>query len=177
MTVAKLRRAVGPVARTPPRSVETSARRPRLVGVDAARGVALLGMIAVHSLYLVDAAGRPTWSAVIFSGRAAAAFAVLAGVGIAFMTGRRRVRVSTGPPTAAALTVRALVVGAIGLALGYTDASLGAVILPYYALMFVLAVPLVFLPTWAVAGLGMRPRLRGCPPSATSFGPICRPRP
>jgi uncharacterized membrane protein len=155
MTGAKLRRAVGPVTGAPPRSAETSTRRPRLVAVDAARGVALLGMIAVHSLYVVDEDGRPTWSGVIFSGRAAAAFAVLAGVGIAFMTGRRRVHLSTALPTAAALTVRALLVGAIGLALGYTNADLGAVILPYYAVMFLLAIPLVLLPTWTIAALGL----------------------
>jgi uncharacterized membrane protein len=123
--------------------------------VDAARGVALLGMIAVHSLSEFDAAGRLAWSFTILNGRAAAVFAVLAGIGIAFMTGRRRVRLSTGPPTTAALAVRALAIGAIGLALGYTDAELGQVILPYYAVMFALAVPLVFLPTWTVAVLGV----------------------
>ncbi|MEW2384719.1 heparan-alpha-glucosaminide N-acetyltransferase domain-containing protein [Micromonospora sp. NPDC047707] len=127
------------------------AGRPRLLGVDAARGVALFGMIAVHSLYVSDAAGWPTWSFTIFGGRAAALFAVLAGVGIAFITGRRRVRPTGGSGPAAALGVRALAIGAIGLALGYTDASLASVILPAYAVMFLLAIPLVFLPTWLVA--------------------------
>jgi hypothetical protein len=47
--------------------------------------------------------------------------------------------------------MRALVIGAIGLALGDTDASLASVILPAYAVMFLLAIPLVFLPTWLVA--------------------------
>jgi uncharacterized membrane protein len=126
----------------------------RLAGVDATRGVALLGMMAVHSLYESDAQGHPTWSFAVFGGRAAATFAVLAGVGIAFMTGRRRVRAADGLPTVAALAARALTILAIGLALGYTDASLGAVILPYYAVMFLLAIPVVFLPTWAVAVTG-----------------------
>jgi uncharacterized membrane protein len=127
----------------------------RLAGVDATRGVALLGMMAVHSLYESDAQGHPTWTFAIFGGRAAATFAVLAGVGIAFMTGRGRVRRADAGGTAAALAARALVVLAIGLALGYTDAALGAVILPYYAVMFLLAIPLVFLPTWAVAVAGV----------------------
>ncbi|GAA1027318.1 MULTISPECIES: heparan-alpha-glucosaminide N-acetyltransferase domain-containing protein [Amycolatopsis] len=126
----------------------------RLAGIDATRGVALLGMMAVHSLYESDAQGHPTWSFAIFGGRAAATFAVLAGVGIAFMTSRRRVRRADAAGTAAALAARALAVLAIGLALGYTDAALGAVILPYYAMMFLLAIPLVFLPTWAVAVAG-----------------------
>jgi uncharacterized membrane protein len=127
--------------------------RRRLVGMDATRGVALLGMMAVHSLYDSDPAGHPTWSFTLFAGRAAAAFAVLAGVGIAFMTGRRRVALRDAAPTVAALVVRALVIGAIGLAMGYTDSEIATVILPYYAVMFVLVIPLVFLPTWAVAAV------------------------
>ena len=60
-------------AAAPPRRLRPRRQRARLLGVDAARGVALLGMIAVHSLYESDAAGRPTWSFTIFGGRAAAA--------------------------------------------------------------------------------------------------------
>ncbi|AHH98493.1 heparan-alpha-glucosaminide N-acetyltransferase domain-containing protein [Kutzneria viridogrisea] len=127
----------------------------RLVGVDAARGVALLGMMAVHSLNESNPDGSPTLAFAVFGGRAAATFAVLAGVGIAFMTGRARVRRPAALGTAAALVARALAIGAIGLLLGYTDAKLGAVILPYYAVLFLLAVPLVFLPTWLVAILGV----------------------
>ena len=134
---------------------DTPGKRERLMGVDAARGVALLGMMAVHSLYQYDQAGRPTLSYAILAGRAAAAFAVLTGLGIAFMTGRRRVGLAAGRATVAALGVRALVIAAIGFALGYTDASLAVVILPYYAVMFVLAIPLVFLPTWSIATLGV----------------------
>ena len=127
----------------------------RLSGVDAARGVALVGMIAVHSLYESDDAGHPTLAFTLFGGRAAATFAVLAGVGIAFMTGRRRVGRDRARGVAAMLVARALAIGAIGLALGYCDARLGAVILPYYAVLFLFAVPLVFLPTWAVAVVGV----------------------
>ena len=126
----------------------------RLVGVDAARGVALLGMMAIHSLYTSSPDGSPTWSHTVFSGRAAAAFAVLAGIGIAFMTGRRRVPPTMARPTAAALAVRALAIGVIGLSLGYTYAHLAAVILPYYAVMFLLAIPLVFLSTRTIAAIG-----------------------
>ncbi|MEU6077021.1 heparan-alpha-glucosaminide N-acetyltransferase domain-containing protein [Micromonospora sp. NPDC047074] len=139
----------------PAPEADLPAGRARLLGVDAARGVALLGMIAVHSLYQADAAGRPTWSFTIFGGRAAALFAVLAGVGIAFVTGRRRVVLASGAGTVAALGVRALAIGAIGLALSHADASLASVILPYYAVLFLLAIPLVFLPTWLVACAGL----------------------
>lgn len=140
---------------TTPAASAPSTRDRRLVGVDATRGVALLGMIAVHSMYESDATGNPTLMFALFGGRAAATFAVMAGIGIAFMTGRRRVRLRRAGSTVAALVTRSLVIGAIGLVLGYTDASLGAVILPYYAVLFLLAVPLVFLPTWLVAVVGV----------------------
>ena len=128
--------------------------RGRIVGVDAARGLALLGMMAVHSLEVSDAAGEPTWVGRIASGTAAALFAVLAGVGVAFMTGRRRVT-GAGPTrrAAVALVARAAVVGLLGLTLGLvTDAEIAAVILPAYAVLFVLAVPLVLLPTGVLVG-------------------------
>src|SRR5262245_21878210 len=86
----------------PPPTADTGTLR-RLAAVDATRGVALLGMIAVHSLYESDPSGRPSLSFAIFGGRAAAAFAVLAGVGLTFMTGRRRVRFRGGLQTVVAL--------------------------------------------------------------------------
>ncbi|MFI5488516.1 heparan-alpha-glucosaminide N-acetyltransferase domain-containing protein [Micromonospora echinaurantiaca] len=138
-----------------PSTSDVPAGRSRLLGVDAARGAALLAMIAVHSLPESDAAGQPTWWFTAFAGRAAAAFAVLAGVGIAFLTARQRVRLTAGSGPVAALVVRALAIGAIGLALGYADASVASVILPCYAVMFLLAIPLVFLPTWLVAVTGV----------------------
>ncbi|MEV1330375.1 heparan-alpha-glucosaminide N-acetyltransferase domain-containing protein [Micromonospora costi] len=136
-------------------TTDAPAGRSRLLGVDAARGVALLAMIAVHALPESDAAGRPTWWFTAFAGRAAAAFAVLAGVTLAFLSQRQRVRPAGSSGLVTALIVRALAIGAIGLALGYTDASLASVILPYYAVMFLLAIPLVFLPTWLVAVTGV----------------------
>jgi uncharacterized membrane protein len=131
-------------------------RRSRLIGIDAARGLALLGMIAVHALVVVTDDGAPTLLYEIVAGRSAALFAVLAGVGIAFTTGRARV----GPgrafaAAAAALVARAVVIGLIGLALGYADAGIAAVILCYYAVLFLLAVPLVRLPTWALVVTGI----------------------
>lgn len=125
--------------------------RARFAAVDAARGVALLGMIAVHTLHPTNVDGSQNWMFALFNGRAAAAFAVLAGVGIAFMTGRRPVRRADAKPTIAMLATRAAVIGAIGLALGYTDPDRAWVILPAYAVLFLLAIPLVFLRSSIVA--------------------------
>ena len=54
--------------------------------IDAARGLALLGMMATHLLptFEADAHLTPTWIGLTFSGRAAALFAVLAGWGSHF---------------------------------------------------------------------------------------------
>ncbi|WP_238006788.1 heparan-alpha-glucosaminide N-acetyltransferase domain-containing protein [Dactylosporangium sp. AC04546] len=145
--------SAGPVDAPP--TAKPAQKRARLVGVDAARGVSLLGMITLHALYEADAAGRPTWSDLAFSGKAAAAFALLAGVGVAFATGRRPVRRADAAPTVAMLAVRALAIGTIGLFLSGSDTVLNSVILPYLAVVFLLAIPLVFLPTWAVAVIGV----------------------
>jgi len=112
-----------------------SARRPaRLVGVDAARGAALIGMVATHVLPEFGPTGQLTWAFRIAAGRSAAAFAVLAGVGLTLATAR------AARPWATTL-VRAGCIGLVGLVIGETDTPL-AVILPYYAVFFVLALPL-----------------------------------
>ena len=127
----------------------------RLVGVDATRGLALLGMMAVHVYPGRELDGSVSLAERIAGGRSAAAFAVLAGVGLALASGGPR------PPTGrrwagfgAATAVRALGIGAIGLALGYPDSGV-AVILPYYALLFLLAIPLLPLRTPALGWIAV----------------------
>jgi uncharacterized membrane protein len=128
--------------------------RPRLVGIDAARGLALFGMMAVH---LIDAypGGQISWAWALAAGKSAALFALLAGVGVAFASGgRRRPTARTWPEQASALLVRALVIGAVGLLLGHlVSADFAAVILPYYALLFVFAIPLLTLSVRALVAL------------------------
>ncbi len=102
-------------------------------------------MMAIHVLPGDDADGSRSTAYTLAYGRAAATFAVLAGVGLALATARTRSaprgsRSRRG--TAAALTVRAAAIGAIGLALGYLDSGV-AVILAYYGLFFMLAIPLL----------------------------------
>jgi uncharacterized membrane protein len=130
-------------------------KKSRLSGIDAARGLALLGMIAVHALIPYDENFRPNWVANVAIGHASALFAVLAGVGLALTTGRARVPWTAFKPTAAAIAVRAAAVGVIGLALGYGDASIAGVILPYYAMLFLLAIPLVLLRTRSLVLVGL----------------------
>lgn len=133
-----------------------SGRSTRLAGIDAARGVALLGMMAVHALFAFDAAGNPTVSYSIAAGRSAALFAVLAGVGISLTTGRARAEWDrTGAGAAASVGARALALAVIGLVLGYTDSNFATVILVYYSALFLLAIPLLFASTRALVVVGV----------------------
>jgi uncharacterized membrane protein len=157
-----------------------AAASPRLVGVDAARGTALLAMAAVHVLPPADPDGSTSTAYLLVSGRAAALFAVLAGVGLGLATGRDGVHGRERVAASAGLVVRALAIGAVGLWLGqFTDADV-AVILPYYAVLFALALPLLGLrPGWlwvvAVAAAVVVPvlsyALRGALPGADRANP------
>jgi uncharacterized membrane protein YeiB len=127
----------------------------RLVGVDVARGLALVGMMAVHILPPEGRDGGMSTVWILSSGKSAALFAVLAGVGIAFSSGgRRRPSGRNRDAAAAALLVRALLIGIVGLLLGYAvSADTADIILTYYAVLFVLAVPLLSLSTRALVAL------------------------
>jgi len=71
----------------------------RLVGVDVARCLALLGMMATHVLAETDPDGSISASQWLAGGRASSLFALLAGVSLALMTGGREpVRARNGSP-------------------------------------------------------------------------------
>jgi uncharacterized membrane protein len=113
----------------------------RLVGIDVARCVALLGMMATHILNPVDGSGRLAWPQAVAGGRSSALFAVLAGVSLSLMTGRQHPHSGTRRlGDAAGLTARALVIALVGLWLGQLDTRV-AVILVYYAALFLLGLP------------------------------------
>ena len=124
----------------------------RIVGLDVARCLALIGMIATHALPPIDEQGV-TIVQQLAGGRSAALFAVLAGVSIALMSGgtsplqgRERRAVSAG------LAVRAMLVAGIGLAIGGLESGI-AVILTYYGLLFLLGLPFLGLRAGTLAVL------------------------
>ncbi|WP_310910655.1 DUF418 domain-containing protein [Lipingzhangella rawalii] len=132
---------------SPPHSVHDTAPSarlsPRLVGVDAARGLAVLGMFVVHVGLGWTLADGSNALYPITAGRAAGLFAVLAGVSIALLSGGPQ------PPSGSAwgvalwrVVLRGLLVLPIGVALTLLDTPV-SVILSYYAVFFVLAVPLL----------------------------------
>ena len=129
--------------------------RRRLMGVDATRGLALLGMMAVHVLPSTASDGGVTTTYAITGGRSAATFAVMAGVGLALLTGGTRpVRGRAYGGAAAGLVVRAVCIGVVSLWLGLTDSHV-AVILAYYAVLFLLAIPLLPLRATPLAAIGL----------------------
>ncbi|WP_336922700.1 heparan-alpha-glucosaminide N-acetyltransferase domain-containing protein [Aquipuribacter sp. SD81] len=126
----------------------------RFTGVDAARGLALLGMMGTHLLARTSADGSTTLAYVLADGRASATFALLAGAGLALADGGAgRPRVPYGH-----MVARNAVRAAAVLVLGLTLATLSppvAVILQYYAVLFVLVAPLVRLPPLVLGGAGL----------------------
>ncbi|MDR6416294.1 heparan-alpha-glucosaminide N-acetyltransferase domain-containing protein [Pseudarthrobacter sulfonivorans] len=127
----------------PSRAPRPSVAAGRLRGIDAARGLALLGMMATHLLPTFEANAdlTPTWIGLTFSGRAAALFAVLAGVGLALSTGKQVPLEGTALNAARrGIALRALVIAAVGLSLGGLEVNL-AIILVHYALLFVCVLP------------------------------------
>lgn len=121
----------------------TGTRSGRLVGLDVARCLALLGMVATHVLDERTPAGDLTTAQWLAGGRASALFAVLAGVSLALMT-REPLR---GRPLALrtlGIAVRALLIGGLGLLLGGLDTGI-AIILTYYGVLFVLGLPFTLL--------------------------------
>ncbi|GAB3459705.1 heparan-alpha-glucosaminide N-acetyltransferase domain-containing protein [Kineococcus endophyticus] len=130
----------------------TAADRGRLVGIDLARAVAVVGMMAVHVLP-GDGPGSGA-AGVLYSvahGRASGLFAVLAGVSLGLATRRG------GAERAAARTsvvVRGLLVALVGLLLIDVDSRV-AVILPYYGVAFVVVLPFLWWPARRLAVLGV----------------------
>lgn len=168
----------------PPRRQE----RGRIVGLDVARALALFGMMATHLLPESVDGRHVVWWQQLAGGRAAALFALLAGVSLALITDRGMAaalaagdetdtggRESPDRPDAqdrrdsqddarrrtalkasrAGIAVRAAVIGFLGLMLGQLDTGI-AVILTYYAVLFLLGLPFLGLRArtllWLAAG-------------------------
>ncbi len=130
----------------------------RIQGLDLARGVALVGMLAVHVFPTFDRDGSASLATQLASGRSSAVFALMAGVGLALVTGgRHRVEGPELNRSAAAIAVRAGLIGVLGLLMGYVTAwgDLEVyVILPSYALMFLAVLPALRLPATALFAVG-----------------------
>lgn len=134
----------------PRRGGGASTRRRRIVGVDVARGLALVGMFGAHlmvasgpDLTLTDPS---TWLDIV-NGRSSILFALLAGVSLALMTGGAR---TASPDELRKIRLRLVGRGAAIFVIGLVVELLGsgiAVILTLYGVLYILAAFTVHLRT------------------------------
>lgn len=142
----------------------------RIEGLDVARAVAILGMLIAH-LGTGHNVSEPGWGNEwmwFFDGRSSALFAVLAGVSITLMS--RSARAVSDPVAArpawrgvrAKIAVRAVLITVIGIALQLLGTPV-AIILPSYAVLFLMALPVLRVRTEWLALLAV---------GAVTLGPI-----
>ncbi|MEU1621363.1 DUF418 domain-containing protein [Streptomyces sp. NPDC005722] len=114
----------------------------RLVGLDLARGLAVLGMYASHVGPDPPGGGPVGWAAEMSRGRSSALFALLAGFTLVILTGRPEPRTGrAGRQAAGRVLIRSAVLVVLGGVLTALDTSVN-VILAYYGLALALALPL-----------------------------------
>jgi len=122
---------------------------PRLVGVDLARGLAVIGMFVAHAIPRADE------SELLADGRSSMLFATLAGISLGIMTGRDRpLARGARSDRVVGILLRAVLLFLLGVALSSLGSGI-AIILDYYAVMFVLLVPLLFAPRRVLAGVAL----------------------
>ncbi|MGV0349093.1 heparan-alpha-glucosaminide N-acetyltransferase domain-containing protein [Corynebacterium sp. 23_3061] len=127
-----------------------SVQSPRLPGIDVARALAILGMIAAHvaagpsSVSIMDPSTYPA----LVHGRPAVLFALLAGVSISLMTGRgeRPTSVNGVQGIRLKLIGRALAIFLIGLVLEQLGTGI-SIILTFYGVLYAVALPFVWAKT------------------------------
>ncbi|WP_298588491.1 heparan-alpha-glucosaminide N-acetyltransferase domain-containing protein [uncultured Kocuria sp.] len=133
--------------KTDPGGLDHALIRPtrRLVGIDAARGLALIGLMAIHILpSWNEETGEASVTWRIFSGDSAALFALLAGVGLALTSGGRHPHEGrTMTADRIGLAVRAVLIAIVGLWIGtlMPEDPPAYNILIYYGMFFLLAIP------------------------------------
>ena len=113
----------------------------RFAGVDLARGLAVIGMFAAHLITMDPLVWTDpgSWPAIV-QGRSSILFATLAGVSIGIVTGGRTPWVGERMATARGrLVARAFILWVLGVLLIATEVPI-LVILPAYAILFLLAI-------------------------------------
>jgi len=115
----------------------------RIVGLDAARAIAVFGMYYSHVGPWSDGGAWQTFFMDLPHGRSSALFATLAGLSLVLIAGGHRPK--TGRPLRQAvvkIVIRAVLLLALGTWLTATGTSI-VVILAFYGLYFLLALPFV----------------------------------
>lgn len=121
--------------------------RSRIVGVDIARGIAILGMFVAHTM------PNPGDRELLVDGRSSILFATLAGVSLGILSGQ-----DTPAPRGSRsriyrrISIRALAIFLLGVVLTSLGSEI-AIILDYYAIMFLVVLPVLFAPRAVLAAL------------------------
>jgi uncharacterized membrane protein YeiB len=114
----------------------------RLIGVDLARGLAVVGMYAAHVGPDPAEGGATGFAMELAHGRASALFALLAGFSIVLITGRSVPKAGrAGRQAVAKVVIRAVVLLVVGTALTMAGSPV-EVILGFYGVCFLLVLPL-----------------------------------
>lgn len=121
----------------------------RLPGIDLARGFALFGMFAAHLAEIppLEWSRGETWSGIV-SGRSSILFATLAGVSLALVSAAANSRKNNDDaPTRlwairTELALRAILIWILGIILDGLEVPI-FVILPAYAILFLIGIPLL----------------------------------
>lgn len=143
----------------------------RFAGVDAARGLAIVGMLWAHTAADGTRQG-------LADGRSAVLFATLAGCSIGLITGGAQPKDGAERRGAlASIALRGLALIALGLVLWALRTPV-AVVLDTYGVLFLVLLPVVFAPLRVIAGVGVVAALAGPlvvaavgPDLQTPFGP------
>ncbi|AXE87445.1 DUF418 domain-containing protein [Streptomyces sp. Go-475] len=135
-----------PRPRTSPESAGQASPGPtmgRLVGVDLARALAVFGMYIVHiGPPLSATSGVGSWIRYISDGHSSVLFATLAGFSLMLIAGRREPKTGlAGRQAKARIVIRAVILLALGTVLAMEFG--GVIILGFYGVYFLLALPLV----------------------------------
>lgn len=144
----------------PPESAGKVAGGPslgRLVGVDLARALAVFGMYIVHIGPVLSAtSGVGTGVRYLADGHSSVLFATLAGFSLMLIAGRREPKTGlAGRQAKARIAIRAVVLLALGTVLAMEYG--GVIILGFYGVYFLFALPLLRLPvrTLAITAAGL----------------------
>ncbi|SOD81800.1 Uncharacterized membrane protein YeiB [Streptomyces sp. 1222.2] len=134
--------AVTPRAADRPAGLSPGPSTGRLLGVDLARGLAVLGMFAAHVGPDPGAGGPLGLVMELARGRSSALFALLAGFTLVLITGRPQPRTGrAGRQAVTRMVIRSVALIALGFALTALDTDVD-VILAFYGLTFLVILPL-----------------------------------
>ncbi|GAQ52603.1 DUF418 domain-containing protein [Streptomyces acidiscabies] len=135
----------------PPPRTASAPSMGRLVGVDLARALAVFGMYVVHIGPPLSAThGVASWVRYLADGHSSVLFATLAGFSLMLLAGRREPRTGlAGRQAKARIAIRAVILIALGTVMAMEYG--GVIILAFYGVYFLLALPLVRLSAKALA--------------------------